>query len=125
MQFVTTSEYTYWWPIKVKRPHPEKSGQWVTETFEMKFSALDQDKAEAIVAEIREIKDEAERIRREHDHLIAACRDWRGVLDGDKQQVPFGEDMLLTMLKAAPWYRQGIYEAYSRSLMADGGRLGN
>jgi len=125
MKFVPTAELTYWWPIKVKLPHPEKSGLWVTETFEMQFVAVDQDKAQAIADEIREIKEERELREREHDQLLNACRDWRGVVDADKQPVPFSRELLLTMLKAGPWFYHGIYESYARSLSAGEVRKGN
>lgn len=125
MKFVPSAEYTYWWPIKVRLPHPEKSGQWVTETFEMQFVAVDQDKAQEIADEIREIKDEKARQAREHDQLLNACLDWRGVVDGAKQEVPFSHEMLVTMLKTGPWYRQGIYEAYARSLISNEASKGN
>ncbi len=125
MKFVPTAEYTYWWPIKVRLPHPEKSGQWMVESFEMQFVAIDQDKAQAIADEIGEIKDVKDRQAREHDQLLNACRDWRGVVDNDKQQVPFSQELLVTMLKTGPWYRQGIYESYARSLFSDEVRKGN
>lgn len=125
MQFLATSEYTYWWPIKIKRPSSELSGKWVEETFEMKFAAVDQDQADTLAKEIREIKDEEERAAREHDQLLNAARDWRGVLDADKQQVPFSKDMLTAMLRAAPWYRLGIYQSYARSLIPEEARKGN
>lgn len=125
MKFVATAEFTYWWPIKIKMPNPEKSGQWKTETFEMLFAAVSVDEAERIAADIRELKTDEEKAGHTHDQLLNACRDWRGVVDDDKKPVPFDRDLLLAMLKAAPWYRQGIYQSYGASLVSEGARTGN
>lgn len=125
MKFVPTAEYTYWWPIKVRMPHPEKSGQVIEHAFEMKFAAVGQDKAVATVNEIRAIEDENERRERQHDQLLDASRDWRGVVDDDNQPLSFSRELLHTMLKAAPWYSTGVYESYGRSLNPEKLRKGN
>ena len=125
MKFIPTAEYTYWWPITVKRPHESRSGQWVTETFEMLFVAVDQDEADRIAQEIRALPTDAERAAREHDQIVNASRDWRNVTDGAGNEVEFSLDMLVTMLKAAPWYRTGIYRSYFRSLINEEVRKGN
>lgn len=127
MYFASTDELTYWWPIKIKMPSKTKSGAWVIETFEMLFVAVNSDEAERISAEIKAMKPE-EQADHVHDQLINACRDWRGVFDNDgdkKKEVPFSPEILLAMLKAGPWYRQGLYQSYSASLVGDAARSGN
>ncbi|UVK45370.1 hypothetical protein BPNPMPFG_000900 [Mesorhizobium sp. AR07] len=124
MKFVPTAEYTYWWPIKVKMPHPDKSGLWITETFEMQFASVTSDEAGRIRKELAELRGD-ERTSHEHDQLLNACRDWRGVVDDDKKAIAFDRELLVTMLKAGPWYRQGIYECYGNSLISDAARTGN
>jgi hypothetical protein len=106
-------------------PHPERSGQWKTESFEMKFRAVDFDRIRELQEEYAALKTDAQRADHEHDALLDAVCDWRGVVDGDKNEVSFTEDMLRTMLKAAVWYRQGVYDSYNRSLISDAGRRGN
>ena len=125
MRFNPTAEHTYWWPIKIVKPHPEKSGQWLTESFEMRFASVSSDEAERISKQIAELKTDEERAEHEHDQLLNVSRDWRGVEDDDKQPVPYTREMLLAMLKAAPWYRAGIYSSYARSLVRDEARKGN
>ena len=44
MKFVPSEEYRYWWPIKIPIPDPNRSGQWRTDTFEMQFRAVPQDR---------------------------------------------------------------------------------
>lgn len=127
MKFSPTAAHRYWWPIKVTLPHPERSGQWKVETFEMEFVAANADEAKELAREISEIEDDAERKRREHDQLLSVSVNWRGVVDeveGKKVEVPFSAEMLLTMLKAGAWYRLGIYSCWSESLLG-GARKGN
>ncbi|TPJ83843.1 hypothetical protein FJ937_16510 [Mesorhizobium sp. B2-4-4] len=127
MYFAPTAEHTYWWPIKIKMPSATKSGAWVTETFEMQFAAVNADEAERIQAEIKAMKPE-EQVDHAHDQLLNACRDWRGVFDNDgdkKKEVPFSREILIAMLKAGPWYRQGVYQSYQASLAGDAARSGN
>ncbi|SDA39123.1 hypothetical protein [Mesorhizobium qingshengii] len=124
MKFAPTAEYTYWWPIKIKMPSSDKSGLWITETFEMEFAAVNSDEVDRILEEIKAMKPE-DQTEHAHDLLLNASRDWRGVVDGDKKAIAFDREMLRAMLKAGPWYRQGIYQSYSASLVSDGARTGN
>lgn len=124
MQFAPTDEYLYWWPIKIRRPHATKSGQWETLGFEMQFLAIPEDEARDLVEELRGLE-AAERQRRQHDQLVAATRDWRGVVDNDKKEIPFSAEKLTTLLNAAPWYRIGVYDSYARSLIPEEARKGN
>lgn len=124
MQFAPTDEYLYWWPIKIRRPHSSKSGQWEAVSFEMQFVAVPQDQARALTEELAKLEPE-ERQRRQHDQLLSASRDWRGVVDDDKKAIPFSGEMLTALLNAAPWYSIGIYDSYTRSLLPDEARKGN
>ena len=125
MKFVPTDELLYWWPITIKMPHPERSGQWKTETFEMQFRAVEADRIRELQEEYAALKTDVQRSAHEHDALLEATCDWRGVVDGDKNEVPFSEDMLRKMMKAAVWYRLGIYDSYNRSLVSEAARRGN
>ncbi|MBN9243378.1 MAG: hypothetical protein J0I98_11340 [Mesorhizobium sp.] len=125
MKFVPTDELLYWWPIKIPVPHPDRPGQWKTETFEMQFRAVDEDRIRELQEEYAALKNEAERLAHQDDQLFAAAVDWRGVVDDEKEPVPFSQEMLLAMLRAAVWYRSGVYDSYHRSLVSDAARRGN
>ncbi|WP_292178316.1 hypothetical protein [Mesorhizobium sp.] len=126
MYFAPTAEHTYWWPIKIKMPSSTKPGAWVVETFDMLFVAVGSDEAKRISDEIKAMNPE-EQADHAHDLLLKACRDWRSVFDGPdkKNEVPFSREMLIAMLKAGPWYRQGLYDCYGSSLISDKARTGN
>lgn len=125
MKFSVVDEYTYWWPIKIERPDETRSGLWKTETFEMQFAAIDQDTANRLQAEIAALPTLEERQARQYDEVLKAARDWRGVDDGKGNDVPFDHSMLETMMKAATWYRAGIFKSFYSSLTKDEGRKGN
>lgn len=125
MKFVPTDELRYWWPIKIRMPHPERSGQWKEESFEMQFRAVDADRVGELLDEYNALKTPEERDAHENDQLLEAACNWRGVVDDTKAEVPFSRETLRTMLRAAVWFKTGIYESYSRSLMSDAARRGN
>lgn len=125
MKFEETAEYTYWWPMKIPMPNPERPGQWKEETFDMLFVGVSEDEAKETQAAIDALETDEEKAAHNHDQLLNASRDWRGVIDGDKKPVPFSRDLLLKMLRAGPWYRAGIYKSYLASLAKDGPRKGN
>ena len=60
----------------------------------------------------------------EHDQLLEAACDWRGVTD-EKEAVPFSPETLVAFMNAAIWHRQGVYDSYNRSLTTDAARRGN
>lgn len=124
MQFAPTDEYLYWWPINIDRPHATKSGQWEKVSFEMEFVAIPEDDARALAEELAKLEP-SEHHRRQHDQLLKAARNWRGVVDNDRKEIPFSADVLTAMLNAAPWYRIGVYDSYARSLIRSEARKGN
>lgn len=124
MKFVQTTEYVYSWPMNVKLPHPDKAGHWKVETFRMQFAAVPNDRAKEIIEEIAALKP-ADREARQHDSLLEAARGWEDVVDENKQPIPFSREMLLEVLNAGPWYRDGIYKSWWKSLQSDEARLGN
>lgn len=124
MKFSLVEDYTYFWPVTVDRPDPENAGRWVAEDFEMEFTAMSQDQAEALDLELLNLPAD-QRAARQHDHLLKVARGWRGVVDNDGEEVTFSRERLEKMLKAAAWYRLAIYKAYQASLHKDEARKGN
>ena len=124
MKFSLVDDYTYFWPVTIDRPDPDKAGRWIADDFEMEFTAMDQDEASALESEIAALPAE-QRPARQHDHLLQVARGWRGVVDNDGEEITFTSDRLEKMLKAGAWYRIGIYKAYFSSLNKDEARKGN
>ena len=125
MKFVIDQERLYWWPIKVRIPNPDRSGQIMEETFEMQFAAVDEDTARATAEAYKALETDEERMQHRDDQLLNAVRDWRGVVDGDKNPIPFTKEMFLTVLRAGPWYREGIYTSYQASFLPQEARRKN
>jgi len=124
MKFQLSTEYLYWWPVTITLPDENQPGKWVKQNFTMQFAAIDEDRAKEIHAEISALPSEEERNARKHDLLVEACRDWRDVIDGKKQPLPFSRELLVQALGVV-WYRTGIYEAWARSLAGEEARKGN
>lgn len=125
MRFVPTEKLTYWWPIKINTPHPDKSGQWKQESFEMLFTHVGKEEAKRLADEFAALNTEEDRQQHIHDQLLEHSIDWRGVEDGDKKPVPFTREMLLAMLNYGPWYPEGIYASWTSSLAKEDARRGN
>lgn len=124
MKFSLVDDYAYFWPVTVDRPDPDNPGRWVAEDFEMEFTAMDQDEAEALQNEIMALPAE-KRAARQHDQILKVARGWRGIVDDDGEEIAFSRERLEKMLKAGAWYRLGIYRAYYASLSKDEARKGN
>lgn len=122
MQFKIAETRTYWWPVTIKLPDPEKSGRIVTESFDMQFEAIPRDEALEISEKIDALPPE-ERPAHQHDLLLRVCKNWRNVFDG-KDEVRFSEENLRLMLQFS-WHRIGIYEALNNSAIGEVARRGN
>lgn len=116
--FVLKDQITAWWPVKVNEPDPKSAGRFIEHKFEVEFTVLDQDAANArdeARAELLhgdgEAKDIVKAIQAFDAETIAdRVSDWRSVFDADKKEVPFSREMLLTALK-----RPHIYAALMRA----------
>lgn len=123
MKFVQATRHLYWWPISVKLPHPDRTGQWISESFRMRFEMVPADEARAIRDKIAEMPAD-ERAAHEHDLLLRAAQDWDEVVDGSGDQVPFSAGTLLIVLQSS-WHRLAVYEGWQRSLVPGEARRGN
>ena len=123
--FILKDEIKAWWPVKVKEPNPNSPGTFVTHKFEVEFTLLNQDEANARNdARAALINDEGDpgtilKAIQAFDAETYADRisNWRGVFDEDKREVPYSRDMLLQALKR-PLINVAIGEAYQE--MASG-----
>lgn len=123
--FILKDQITAWWPVKVNEPDEKSAGRTIARKFEVLFTLLDQDEANA--------QDEAraELLNGDGDprDIIRAVQafdaetwadritDWRGIFDEAKKEVPFDREILLRALKR-PLIQVAIARAYQE--MASG-----
>ncbi|MER8437033.1 hypothetical protein NKH36_16625 [Mesorhizobium sp. M1312] len=124
MKFVLTKEYRYWWPVKIERPDPVNPGKWQVQSYMHEFVGVSEDEAKALNKEIEALSTAEDKRAHEHDLLIKASRNWRDVIDDDKNPVEFSEELLRQALQDT-WYRVGLYNAYASSLASPAARKGN
>ncbi|CDX19603.1 conserved hypothetical protein [Mesorhizobium sp. ORS 3359] len=124
MKFKLIDEYTYWWPVTVDMPDPDKPGKVVSQSFTMKFQAMRADDGVAMMKEIAALPTIEERSAKEHEELMRVCKGWRDVVDEKGDEVEFSEAALRAALQFA-WFSRGLYKAYARSLAPDEARKGN
>jgi hypothetical protein len=124
MKFKLTTNLLYWWPVTITLPDENSPGKWVKQSFTIQFAVMTEERSRALQAEIEALQTDDEKNARKHDALLEVVRDWRDVVDDDKQPVPFSPE-LLTQALGVVWYRTGIYQAWARSLSGEDARRGN
>lgn len=136
--FKVVPNLTFWWPVKVLEPDPERPGKLVTQEFEAEFKLLDREEAKASAEKRRQImarvspdldEETLKAIADELDaHDKAAVRrvlvDWRDVVDGKGQPIPF-EDQTFNALYNMDRVRAALNRAYAEAISEDKARLGN
>lgn len=122
--FILTDERLYWWPINIDVPDPNHSGKWQRQSFEMEFGQVDEDEAKAMAKALAEMPTAEERLAHQHDMLLKAARNWRGVVDAFRAEVPFSTETLRRALQQS-WFNEGVYRDWNRSLAKGEARKGN
>jgi hypothetical protein len=126
MKFVLTSNYQYWWPIKVRVPHEDarKAGQFREFQFMAQFQAMPIDEANALQAEIEALDPEAQGAR-QHDALKQVLIGWNDdVVGDDNEPIPFTPDNVQLVLSNI-WALQALYLGWGASLTGGAARKGN
>lgn len=123
MKFKITDTYTYWWPVDVILPDPEKTGKTIKQSFEVQFEAIDADESEKILEEIAKLPLEEQK-KRQHAELFRVTKNWRGVTDAKGEEEPFSEELLRKAMQRS-WFSRALYKAYATSLVPDEARKGN
>lgn len=136
--FVFVPNLTCWWPVKVQQPDPEKPGQMTEYSFEIEFEILDRDETRRMdderTALLKQVETDAseENLRKIQDELEAQAvssfrrviRNWRGIVDEDKNPVPFSEATFAAAMRHNR-IRAAINRAYQEAIGEDKARLGN
>lgn len=124
MQFMLSKSYRYWWPVTVRAPDPENPGQIVEYHLKVQFEP----KGRAEMLDAQEAAAAMTSLRALTDHEVTQARDmiknWDGVIDAEKNIVPFSPDLLEQALQQ-PWFRRGVNEALTASMNGEAARLGN
>lgn len=128
--FILRDEIKSWWPVEVREPNPASPGTFIKHKFEVEFTLINQDEAnarnDARSALLKDDGEAGEIIRAlqafDAETYVDRISDWRGVYGEDKREVPYSRDTLLQALKR-PLIQVAIAEAYEK--MASGGRQKN
>jgi hypothetical protein len=123
MKFVLAPSMTYWWPVVVRIPDPEKAGSIIEQKLKVQFEPEEQDAALEQAEIYAGLASPKERAAHERRQLVNVVRGWDDVIDGDKKPVPFTEENFRAALQKK-WFRDGLYRGYSESLNGEA-RLGN
>lgn len=126
VKFVITSDYRFWWPVKVRLPSsdPRKAGNRLEFGFKVQFEVVGTEEADAILAEVNALPVD-ERAARQHDLLVRVVRDWdEDIVDDEGQPVPFDEATLRRLLDN-PYFATGLWRAWGDSQRDEGARKKN
>lgn len=125
-KFVVTTDYRYWWPIKVRLPNPDprRAGQVVEQSFKAEFRALPTDEANELRKEIDALEGD-ERHARQHDLIRRVVVGWDSdVVGEDNEPIQFAEDVMAQLLTNV-WVVAAFYRAWSESMTGEKARQGN
>ena len=129
---------TFWWPVTVREPDPDRPGTIVEQSFEAQFRLIDDARAKASRQARRALMDrltpdlsagDIEGIQDEIDaHDRAALAEvllgWRDICDSDGQPIQFSTTMF-DELYGERRFRAALTRAYGEAIAEDGGRAKN
>lgn len=136
--FKLVENLTFWWPVKVSEPNPNKPGEAVEHVFEVEFEIISRDESRASGrarrALLEEIKTdlgdvELEALQDKIDlHDLAAMRrvirNWRKIESDAGEAIPFNDQSF-----AAVWAHRrvqvALVRAYDEAITLEKGRLKN
>lgn len=124
MKFKLVDTYRYWWPVIVRIPDEHNPGKMVEQELKVLFEPLPRQEAVAAAeayAKLRTARDQADH---EHQQLLAVVKNWADAEDQDKNPIQFSEEVFRQALEH-PWFRVGVYSAYTDSLNGIEARVGN
>ena len=124
MKFKLVEQHSYWWPVTVSVPHPERPGKFDTQKFDVKFKALPKSETDTMRDDFNKLESEEDRLKHQDDVLHRVCCDWRGVEGDDGSEVEFTDDNFAKAMEWS-WFRTGLYLALAASLAGDQARKGN
>lgn len=120
MPFKITDTYLFWWPVTVRMPDPDKPGEILPQSFEMRFEALGADEADALDKSFDgDVQASIDFVEREKALLRRIAKDWRGVESEDGGMEGFSALALDRCLQHS-WFRAGVYAAYAQAMRGEG-----
>lgn len=115
MQFVLARTWTFWWPVKVQVPSPDRAGEFEEQELEIRFEAVGQEEAKRLTEERAAMKSAQEREAHEDALLLRVVKDWRKVDGEDGKPVSFSAEAFRTALGFLP-FRIGVTRAYAEAM---------
>ncbi|PKR90869.1 hypothetical protein CXZ10_05835 [Pleomorphomonas diazotrophica] len=136
--FKVVPNLTFWWPVKVYEPDPDKPGKLIEQEFEAEFRLIDRAEAKAsaearrqIMARLSPDLDE-EALKAIGDELEAHDKEavrrvlvgWRNVVDDKGNPIAFDEKTFGELYNMDR-VRAALNRAYAEAIAEDKARLGN
>lgn len=136
--FKVVPNLTFWWPVKVLEPDPERPGKLIEQEFEAEFRLLDRKETKAsaetrrqIMARLSPDLDEAS-LKAIADELEAhdegtvrrVLVNWRKVVDDKGNPIAFDEKTFAALYDMDR-VRAAFNRAYGEAIAEDKARLGN
>src|SRR4051812_4719159 len=95
--FILKDEIKAWWPVKVREPNPKSAGTFQEFKFEIEMRLLDRDQAQErddarseILGREGDARETIEALNAFDDETyLDLVSNWRGVVDEDKNEIPF------------------------------------
>ena len=124
MKFKLVETYRYWWPVIVRMPDEHNPGKMAEHELKVLFEPQPREEAVKAAEAYAKLKTAREQADHEHQRLLAVVKNWNDIEDQDKNPIPFSEQSFLQALEY-PWFRLGVYNAYTDSLNGIEARMGN
>nr|WP_298099780.1 hypothetical protein [uncultured Shinella sp.] len=124
MKFKLVETYRYWWPVIVRMPDEHTPGKMVEHELKVLFEPQPREEAVKAAEAYAKLKTARAQADHEHQQLLAVVKNWDEIEDQDKNPIPFSEASFLQALEF-PWFRMGVYNAYTDSLNGIEARVGN
>lgn len=124
MKFVLVDRPSYWWPVTVRMPDPEKAGSILVQTLKVLFEPLPRQEALDDQEVYSLLSTEQDRAEHEQKQLLKIVKNWDDVVGADKNAVAFSTDVFASAIQQR-WFRDAVYRAYTESLNGEKAQAGN
>lgn len=116
MQFVSTDDYTFSWPVKVTRPDPQKPGEVVTQSFNGTFRLLDDVEAVRVAELHQNAKTGAAHLEASKANIRAILFGWdNSIVDAGGRAIAFSTEALEQLMRFGP-FRVAVINAYAEAV---------
>ena len=96
--------------------------------FEIKFKRFSRSKLKAlskVYDELNGLDDEIDPLERDVDYIFEIAEDWRGILDSNKENIPFEREYVTTVIDEFPSSAGAIVKAFFEATLGGGAKAKN